>query len=91
MDFAALVGMTKRHMLLVAAGLLVMALAPAVPARAAQSSAYTPMDKLGRGVAGMVGGILELPGNMVEESNHDGPKGLPSASPKGSAWSWRAS
>lgn len=33
---------------------------------------YTAMDKLGRGLAGMTTGFLELPGNIVAESRDHG-------------------
>ena len=45
------------------------------PARAAHrysderpASDYTPLDKLGRGLAGMTTGFLELPGNIAAEN-----------------------
>lgn len=35
-------------------------------------SGYTAMDKLGRGLAGMTTGFLELPGNIVAENRDHG-------------------
>lgn len=58
------------------AGLLVLA-------SGAFARADTPLDKLGRGVAGMVGGVLELPGNMVEETDRHGASGIPVGFAKG--------
>lgn len=71
-----LLRMTKATVL--GAGLLAAALLAASGARA-----DTAVDKLGRGVAGMVGGVLELPGNMIEESREHGPGGLPLGFAKG--------
>jgi putative exosortase-associated protein (TIGR04073 family) len=60
-----------------------MGLVAACLSRPATARADTPLDKLGRGVAGMVGGVVELPGNMVEESRRRGPEGLPLGFAKG--------
>jgi putative exosortase-associated protein (TIGR04073 family) len=49
----------------------------------APADAQTAIDKLGRGVAGMVGGVLELPGQMITESDRRGPEGLPLGFAKG--------
>jgi putative exosortase-associated protein (TIGR04073 family) len=47
----------------------------AAPARAYThvEREYTPMDKLGRGLAGMTTGFLELPGNIAAENRDHGP------------------
>jgi putative exosortase-associated protein (TIGR04073 family) len=43
-------------------------------------------DKFGRGIAGMTTGILELPGNMIQESDRRGPAvGIPLGLAKGLA------
>ena len=52
-------------------------------ALSATARADTALDKFGRGVAGMVGGVVELPGNMVEESRKHGAEGLPLGFAKG--------
>lgn len=39
---------------------------------ASAARADTAVDKLGRGVAGMTTGVLELPGNIKEESERNG-------------------
>ena len=46
----------------------------AVPARAYThvGDEYGPMDKLGRGLAGMTTGFLELPGNIAAENRDHG-------------------
>jgi putative exosortase-associated protein (TIGR04073 family) len=55
-----------------AVALLVILLAPSFAA------ADTPVRKLGRGLAAMTTGFLELPGNMVRESRRRGAaEGLP--------------
>src|SRR5215472_11118855 len=59
---------------------IVAAVALALPAYA---GAYTATDKFGRGIAGMVGGVLELPGQMVTESQEHGPSGMPLGFAKG--------
>ena len=60
---------------------LAFAAASALPAAA---WAYTPVDKLGRGVAGMVGGVVELPGNIKRETERHGPgAGIPIGFAKG--------
>jgi putative exosortase-associated protein (TIGR04073 family) len=51
----------------VAVTALVLSLVLPVPA-----FAYTAMDKLGRGLAGMTAGFLEVPGNMVAETRKSG-------------------
>jgi putative exosortase-associated protein (TIGR04073 family) len=47
------------------------------------ADAHTAVDKLGRGIAGMVGGVLELPGQMVTESRRHGAESLPLGFAKG--------
>jgi len=69
--------MTTPRMYAIAAAVTVAVAAPGV------ARADTAMDKLGRGVAGMVGGVLELPGNMIKESDKHGPEGLPLGFAKG--------
>lgn len=39
--------------------------------------ADTAAQKFGRGLAGMTCGFLELPGNIVKETNAKGPVGIP--------------
>ena len=41
----------------------------------ASAHAYDAADKLGRGLSGMVAGVLELPGNMKEEIDDRGAEG----------------
>jgi len=55
-----------------AAALTVAFVAPAAQAYHEDSSHYTAMDKLGRGLAGMTTGFLELPGNIVAENRDHG-------------------
>ncbi|HXJ36575.1 MAG TPA: exosortase system-associated protein, TIGR04073 family [Candidatus Eisenbacteria bacterium] len=74
--------MKNRRTSLISAALFSSALVFAAAAHA-DPPAYTPVDKLGRGVAGMVGGALELPGQMVDESEKHGPAGLPLGFAKG--------
>jgi putative exosortase-associated protein (TIGR04073 family) len=50
----------------------------------APAAAYTAVDKLLRGLAGMTTGFLEVPGNMVAETDRSGPAmGLPLGFVKG--------
>ena len=53
---------------------LTLATVLAVPARAHThvDHEYTAMDKLGRGLAGMTTGFLELPGNIAAENRDHG-------------------
>lgn len=69
--------MKTRHTYAIAAAVAAITAMPGI------ARGDTAMDKLGRGVAGMVGGALELPGNMIEESHKSGPKGLPLGFAKG--------
>lgn len=39
--------------------------------------AYTAAQKFGRGLAGMTCGIMELPGNIIQETRRQGAAGLP--------------
>jgi putative exosortase-associated protein (TIGR04073 family) len=77
MDDALWAGMRNVASSLCAGALLALLLHPGA------AEAQTAMDKLGRGVAGMVAGVLELPGQMVTESNRHGPEGLPLGFAKG--------
>jgi putative exosortase-associated protein (TIGR04073 family) len=43
----------------------------------ADASAYTAAQKFGRGLAGMTCGVMELPGNIVQETRDKGPAGIP--------------
>ena len=45
--------------------------------------AETAADKFGRGLAGMVCGFLEVPGNIVRETKFQGPIGVPVGLAKG--------
>ena len=57
---------------------LTLATAVALIALAApQAHAQTAADKLGRGLAGMTCGFLELPGNIVKETREKGAVGFP--------------
>lgn len=56
---------------LVAAALVAIALPAA--AEETEDGEYTPLRKLGRGVAGVIYGMLEVPGNMVQEGRVHGP------------------
>lgn len=47
------------------------------------AKADTAAQKLGRGLAGMSCGFLELPGNIVRETAKQGPVGLPMGLAKG--------
>ena len=47
------------------------------------ASAYSAEDKFLRGLAGMTTGVLELPGNIVKETNQQGPVGIPIGIAKG--------
>jgi len=53
---------------------LALAMLLAAPARAHThvGDEYTAMDKLGRGLAGMTTGFLELPGNIAAENRDHG-------------------
>ena len=44
---------------------------------AANVEAHTAAQKFGRGLAGMGCGFLEIPGNIVKETNAQGPIGVP--------------
>ena len=44
---------------------------------AGNAQADTAAQKFGRGLAGMTCGFLELPGNIVKETQAKGPAGLP--------------
>jgi putative exosortase-associated protein (TIGR04073 family) len=61
----------KRWLCTLTLGLSLAALVPA--ANAYEDGRYTPLDKLGRGLAGMTTGFLELPGNIVAENRDRGP------------------
>src|SRR5262245_3287151 len=51
---------------------------------ASPAGAQSAADKLGRGVAGMTTGILELPGNMIAETDERGAaEGVPIGFAKG--------
>src|SRR5262245_31964817 len=58
---------------LVVATLVAIALPAAAAEQEVESGAYTPLRKLGRGVAGVIYGFLEVPGNMVQEGRANGP------------------
>lgn len=45
--------------------------------------AYTPAQKFGRGLAGMTCGFLEIPGNIVKETETQGAIGVPIGLAKG--------
>jgi len=49
-----------------------LATSPAWAHRTVHERSYTAVDKLLRGLAGMVAGVLELPGNIVAVANEDG-------------------
>ncbi len=55
-----------------AARLLGLALASLLVPAGAPAQEYTPSRKFGRGLAGMTLGIMEIPGNIVEESRDNG-------------------
>ncbi|AMK77474.1 MULTISPECIES: exosortase system-associated protein, TIGR04073 family [Methylomonas] len=59
-----------RHFLFAAPFALMMLISPNVPAD-------TAAHKFSRGLAGMTCGFLELPGNIVKETNAKGAAGLP--------------
>lgn len=61
-----------------------IAAACCLPLTAGVAHAQTPGEKLGRGLAAMTTGFLEVPGNMVAESNARGPaEGVPLGFVKG--------
>ena len=47
------------------------------------ASADTAAQKFGRGLAGMTCGVMELPGNIIKETNAKGAAGLPVGLAKG--------
>ena len=55
-----------------AAALALTFVAPAAQAYHEDASHHTAVDKLGRGLAGMTTGFLELPGNIVAENRDHG-------------------
>ena len=55
-----------------AAALALTFVAPAAQAYHEDTSHHTAVDKLGRGLAGMTTGFLELPGNIVAENRDHG-------------------
>ena len=55
-----------------AAALALTFAAPAAQAYHEDTSHHTAVDKLGRGLAGMTTGFLELPGNIVAENREHG-------------------
>ena len=57
----------------------------AAVAAAAPARADGPVDKLGRGLAGMITGVLELPGNTWQETKRRGGIGVPIGIGKGIA------
>lgn len=69
--------MKKLQLLAWTAPLVLMLMA--APATQANTAAH----KLGRGLAGMTCGFLELPGNIVKETNAYGIAGLPNGLAKG--------
>src|SRR5689334_17357829 len=66
---------------------LLFSFAMLAPATAAihHDDDYGPVDKLGRGVAGITTGVLALPGTMMEETREDGASGIPIGFGKGLA------
>jgi putative exosortase-associated protein (TIGR04073 family) len=56
---------------------LLAAIAVAMLFAAPEVGAYTASQKFGRGLAGMVCGFLEIPGNIVKETQAQGPIGAP--------------
>jgi len=63
--------MSKRHNLKKRGFAMLTILGLALSA-AGTASAYTAADKFGRGLAAMTTGFLELPGNIVAETNKSG-------------------
>jgi len=63
--------MKRAHFLIFAACL------PLFSAVASEAQAQTAARKFGRGLAGMTCGFLELPGNIVKETNERGAAGVP--------------
>lgn len=60
----------QRHYFVASLIALTLLMAPSVKAQ-------TAADKFGRGLAGMVCGFLEVPGNIVKETKAQGPVGVP--------------
>lgn len=58
-------------------GLAVAAYTAILLLAAPEAHAGTAAQKFGRGVAGLVGGVLELPGNIYKETKANGWSGLP--------------
>ena len=71
------------HVCAIATALAVSLAAPGFARAHYEEHEHTAVDKAGRGIAGMVAGVLELPGNMIEESDKHGPEGLPLGFAKG--------
>ena len=66
----------KKRLLVIGAAALLLSATSAV-------QADTAAQKFGRGLAGMTCGFLELPGNIVKETNRDGIAGFPNGFAKG--------
>jgi len=62
---------------------LSLAVSLALMATCGTLQADTSADKFGRGLAGMTCGFLELPGNIVKETNSKGAAGIPLGVAKG--------
>src|SRR5262249_17034453 len=82
------VGMHRRQSMSVSHRSFVIALAfvvavGAILARPAPAAAQDATTKLGRGLAGMTTGVLELPGNIKAETEEDGARGIPIGLAKG--------
>ena len=59
------------------ARILILAACVALFSATAEAQAQTAARKFGRGLAGMTCGFLELPGNVVEETEKRGAVGVP--------------
>jgi len=55
----------------------VLILAASLALCSVNAHAQTAADKFGRGLAGMCCGFLEVPGNIVKETQEKGPVGVP--------------
>jgi putative exosortase-associated protein (TIGR04073 family) len=67
---------TLRVYMMIAVAVLAIGITP-------EASAHTPVQKFGRGLAGMTCGFLEIPGNIVKETRAQGGVGVPIGLAKG--------
>lgn len=61
--------MKTSHLMPLLAALILLA--------SSNAQAYTAAQKFGRGLAGMTCGVMELPGNIIQETRSKGAAGIP--------------